>query len=91
MKNTKKLQIGVIGYAGVEEYPKERAPKKKIYEAAEQVGFLLAKKGGRAGLFLMRHTRLAVRRERQKNCKAIRMPGLLLLRLMMFQESQSRL
>ena len=45
MKSSKKLQIGVIGYAGTEEYPKRRAPKKEIYDAAEQVGFLLAKKG----------------------------------------------
>ena len=45
MKNSKKLQIGVIGYAGIEEYPKDKAPKKEIYKAAEQVGFLLAKKG----------------------------------------------
>ena len=45
MKITKKLQIGVIGYAGIEEYPEAKAPKKEIYEAAERVGFLLAEKG----------------------------------------------
>lgn len=45
MKIPKKFQIGVIGYAGAEEYPKERAPKEEIYNAAERVGFLLAKKG----------------------------------------------
>jgi len=45
MNTTKKLQIGVIGYAGIEEYPKEKAPKKEIYDAAERVGFLLAEKG----------------------------------------------
>lgn len=45
MKNSKKLQIGVIGYAGIEEYPKEKAPKEEIYKAAERVGFLLAEKG----------------------------------------------
>ena len=45
MKGTKKLQIGVIGYAGEEEYPKAKASKKSIYKIAERVGFLLAKKG----------------------------------------------
>lgn len=45
MKNSKKLQIGVIGYAGIEEYPKEKAPNEEIYKAAERVGFLLAEKG----------------------------------------------
>ncbi|MFM2331075.1 MAG: hypothetical protein RLZZ26_582 [Candidatus Parcubacteria bacterium] len=45
MNITKKLQIGVIGYAGVEEYPKGKTPKTEIYKAAEQVGFLLARKG----------------------------------------------
>lgn len=45
MKTTKKLQIGVIGYAGIEEYPTDKAPQKSIYKAAERVGFLLAEKG----------------------------------------------
>ncbi len=45
MKITKKLQIGVIGYAGIEEYPKDKAPQENIYKAAERVGFLLAEKG----------------------------------------------
>ena len=45
MNTTKKLQIGVIGYAGIEEYPKEKAPQENIYKAAERVGFLLAEKG----------------------------------------------
>jgi len=44
MNNSKKLQIGVIGYAGVEEYPKEKAPKEEIYKAAERVGFYLRKR-----------------------------------------------
>ena len=45
MKNSKKLQIGVIGYADVEEYPKENTPDEEIYKFAEQIGFLLAKNG----------------------------------------------
>ncbi len=45
MKSLKKLQIGVIGYAGIEEYSKIKAPKQEIYKMAEQVGFLLAQKG----------------------------------------------
>ena len=40
----KKIQIGVIGPAGPEEYPNQK-PNKKIYEVAEKVGYLLAKKG----------------------------------------------
>ncbi len=52
----RKLQIGVIGYAGKEEYPKEKAPEQKIYELAEKVGFLLAEReatvvtGGKSGV-----------------------------------------
>jgi uncharacterized protein (TIGR00725 family) len=42
---SRKIQIGVIGYAGVVEYPKGRAPKESIYQDAERVGFLLAEKG----------------------------------------------
>lgn len=45
MKNIKKLQIGVIGYAGIDEYPKKKAPKEEIYKTAERVGFLLAENG----------------------------------------------
>ncbi len=40
----KKLQIGVIGYAGIEEYP-AGVIEENIYKIAEQVGFLLAEKG----------------------------------------------
>ena len=42
--NKKKLQIGIIGYAGMEEYP-SGAIKKSIYDMAERVGFLIAQKG----------------------------------------------
>ncbi|MBI4093319.1 MAG: TIGR00725 family protein [Candidatus Kerfeldbacteria bacterium] len=42
---SRKIQIGVIGYAGAVEYPKDKAPKQSIYEDAERVGFLLAEKG----------------------------------------------
>lgn len=44
-QNPKRLQIGVIGYAGIEEYPKAKAPKPDLYVAAEQVGFLLGQNG----------------------------------------------
>jgi hypothetical protein len=44
MSVQKKLQIGVIGYAGVEEYP-IGSIKEDIYKIAERVGFLLAEKG----------------------------------------------
>jgi uncharacterized protein (TIGR00725 family) len=43
MKN-KKLQIGVLGWAGIEEYP-QSGPTKKELEIAEKVGFFLAKAG----------------------------------------------
>ena len=55
-KYQKKIQIGVIGYAGIEEYPKNKAPQENIYKIAERVGFLLAKKdvivvtGGKGGI-----------------------------------------
>jgi len=40
----RKLQIGVIGYAGIEEYP-NGAIKENIYDIAERVGFLIAQGG----------------------------------------------
>lgn len=40
----KKLQIGVIGYAGPEEYP-SGVIKKDIYKMAERIGFLVAQGG----------------------------------------------
>lgn len=39
------LQIGIIGSAGPEEYPKDSKPKKEIYKAAEKIGELVAKRG----------------------------------------------
>lgn len=51
----KKLQIGVIGSAGPEEYP-FRKPNQKMYEAAQKIGNELAKKnciticGGKGGI-----------------------------------------
>lgn len=39
------MQIGVIGSAGPEEYPKRSMPNKKIYRAAERLGELIAEKG----------------------------------------------
>lgn len=44
-KQNKKMQIGVIGYAGREEYPKNNVPPQRVYKAAERVGFLLARSG----------------------------------------------
>jgi uncharacterized protein (TIGR00725 family) len=41
----RKLQIGVIGYAGPQEYPKGKAPKRGVYKIAEEVGSRLAKQG----------------------------------------------
>lgn len=41
----RKMQIGVVGYAGAEEYPIDKAPKQSVYEDAEQVGYLLARGG----------------------------------------------
>lgn len=43
-KNKRKLQIGVIGYAGQTEYP-SNSIKKDIYKIAEAIGFLVAQKG----------------------------------------------
>ena len=51
----KKLQIGVIGSAGWEEYPNKK-PSKKVFEAAYEVGKLIASKnavlvcGGKGGI-----------------------------------------
>lgn len=53
----KKLQIGVIGSAGWEEYPKTK-PEKRIYNLAFEVGKLIAKNnsilicGGKGGIML---------------------------------------
>lgn len=41
----KKLQIGVLGWAGIEEYPASTGPTEKELELAEAVGMLLAKEG----------------------------------------------
>lgn len=41
----KKIQIGVLGFAGKEEYPKTKGPTKKDLEIAQKVGYLLAKAG----------------------------------------------
>lgn len=52
----KKLQIGVIGYAGIEEYPRNTVIKESIFKLAEQIGYLLAKNdaivvtGGKGGV-----------------------------------------
>lgn len=51
----KKLQIGVIGSAGPEEYPL-RKPNQKMYDSAREVGEILARKnciivcGGKGGI-----------------------------------------
>jgi hypothetical protein len=45
MNQKKRLQIGVIGYAGAEEYPTEQAPAARIYDMAEEAGYLLARAG----------------------------------------------
>lgn len=55
-KSSKKLQIAVLGWAGVEEYPKGSGPTKKELQLAEEIGFLLAKcgaitvTGGKSGI-----------------------------------------
>jgi uncharacterized protein (TIGR00725 family) len=52
----KKFQVGVVGFAGQEEYPAEAKPDPKIYKIAEEIGFLLAKEnfivvtGGKGGV-----------------------------------------
>lgn len=40
-----KLQIGIIGSAGPEEYPQGSKSKQKIYKGAEKIGELVAKSG----------------------------------------------
>jgi len=40
-----RLQIGVVGYAGIEEYPAKDSPDPAVYAAAEEVGRLLASMG----------------------------------------------
>ena len=53
---SKKLQIGVIGPAGPEEYPKDKAPVQYIYDTAEEIGKKLAENncivvtGGKTGI-----------------------------------------
>ncbi len=39
------MQIGIIGSAGPEEYPRGLKPNKKIYKLAERAGELVAQKG----------------------------------------------
>ena len=39
------MQVGVVGFGGAEEYPRDKAPKESVYKAAERVGFLMAQKG----------------------------------------------
>lgn len=52
----KKFQIGIIGSAGSEEYPKNGTPSPKIFEIAYQLGKLVAKNnailitGGKGGI-----------------------------------------
>lgn len=52
----RKLQIGVIGSAGLEEYPKGTKVQKNLYQTARRLGYLLAKKrvivvtGGKGGI-----------------------------------------
>ncbi|KKU69818.1 MAG: hypothetical protein UX92_C0009G0028 [Candidatus Amesbacteria bacterium GW2011_GWA1_47_20] len=41
----KKLQIGIIGSAGTEEYPKAGQPKQEIFNIAYQLGKSIAKNG----------------------------------------------
>jgi uncharacterized protein (TIGR00725 family) len=41
----RKLQIGVIGWAGAQEYPADKVPAQADYVAAEKVGSLLARNG----------------------------------------------
>ena len=43
--NTKKLQIGVIGYAGLEEYSLGEGPTQLTMQWAEEIGALLAQNG----------------------------------------------
>lgn len=41
----KKLQIGIIGSAGNEEYPNKNRQRENLYKLAEELGRLLAQKG----------------------------------------------
>lgn len=41
----KKLQIGLIGSAGNEEYPQKNSKREKLYKLAEEIGKILAEKG----------------------------------------------
>lgn len=43
--NSKRLQIGVIGPAGPEEYLEGKVPSQSVYDQAERVGQLLAEQG----------------------------------------------
>jgi uncharacterized protein (TIGR00725 family) len=45
MTMKKKYQIAVVCPAGVEEYPKGKAPEAFVYDACEAIGYALAKKG----------------------------------------------
>ncbi|MBI3305726.1 TIGR00725 family protein [Candidatus Nomurabacteria bacterium] len=55
-KLSKKLQIGVLGWAGVEEYPAGSGPTNEELEMAREIGYLLAKAeaivvtGGKGGV-----------------------------------------
>ena len=55
-KLKRKLQIGVIGSAGPEEYPQRGGATKKLMKKAKEIGFLLAKEniivitGGKGGI-----------------------------------------
>lgn len=44
--SSRKLQIGIIGSAGIEEYPKGVRSKQEIYKVAEKIGELVAENGG---------------------------------------------
>ncbi len=52
----RKLQIGIIGSAGPEEYPSTSTPDEKIYKIAEELGRIIANKnavlvtGGKGGI-----------------------------------------
>lgn len=41
----KKIQIGIIGSAGAEEYPSNNSPSQKIFDAAYELGKLVGKEG----------------------------------------------
>jgi len=56
MTKSKRLQIGIIGSAGPEEYPKKGAPAEKIFRLAYELGKLVARNnallvtGGKGGI-----------------------------------------